>query len=68
MPNPSSKLLFREFVDGIGNVVLQAGKIGEAQVQLLDVVVLGVIQDFLRIHLSSKRGSGVMWECLNLRR
>ena len=63
MPKPSSKLLSRQLADGIGDVVLQARDVGEAEVQLPGVVILCVFQNFLRIHASSNGGMGT-WECL----
>jgi hypothetical protein len=42
-----------ELADRIGDVVLQARDVGEAEIDLLHVVVLGEFEYFLRRHLSS---------------
>ena len=51
MPKPSSNDASLSMVDGIRNVVPQSGKIGEAQVEHLHVVLLHEFQDCLRIRL-----------------
>ena len=51
MPKPSSKESSFQFADRIGNVVLQAGDVGEAQIQLAGIVLLGELQNFLRTHV-----------------
>ena len=40
--------LFAQLADGIGDVLLHAGQIGEAQVELLGVVFLREFEDFFR--------------------
>ena len=48
MPKPSSKVSSSSWRDRVGNVLLQTGQVGEAQVQLLDVMLLGVFKDVFR--------------------
>ena len=50
--------IFVELADGIGNVLLQTGQIGEAQVELLGFVFLGVFEDIFRCF--RRRGSSSM--------
>ena len=52
MPNPSCEGIFRQLGDRIGNVMLQAGDVGESQIELLRFVLLGKIQDFLGLQFN----------------
>ena len=49
-----------ELAHRVGNVMLQARNIGEPQIQLLGIVLLGKFQYFFRSHSSSR--DKIMWE------
>ena len=55
----------RQFADGIRHVMLQAWNIGETQVQLPGLVLLGKLQHFLRLHPSSTGRKFELGENLN---
>src|ERR1035438_3970404 len=43
-----------QLAEGVGNMMLQARNIGEPQIQLLGIVLLGKFQNFFRSHSSSR--------------
>src|SRR5215471_10430550 len=53
-PEARFKRIFGELADGIGNVLLEAGQISEAQIDLVSFLLSGKLQNFLKTHVASE--------------